>query len=147
MMSLCLCMEMFILVVLHKNVCVHSHKICLKWLQKEVTSTRIVIPTSGIKGLEDTVSEVFGRSKFFTLIQIIDGSVTEVEVLENPAYTYKHGVGPIVVKTLADKGVTAVAAREFGPGVAALLEQQGIKMFKVKAHLPVREAINIVLRE
>lgn len=93
------------------------------------------------------VSEVFGRAKFFTLIKVIEGSVSEVDVLENPAYSYKHGIGPIMVKTLADKSVTAVAAREFGPGVAALLEQQEIKMFRVKANIPVREAINIVLEK
>ncbi len=108
---------------------------------------KLAIPTEGEKGVEDVVSNVFGRAKTFTLVEIRDGSITNVQVVKNPAVEYKHGAGPIVVKMLADRGVTVVAAREFGPGASALLEQHNIDMFEVKAGVSVGEAVKSVLRK
>ena len=108
---------------------------------------RLAVPTKGDKGLEDSVSDVFGRSERFVILEISDGSVVNVKVVENPAASYKHGAGPIVVKMLSDMGVTAVAAREFGPGVSTLLEQNGIKRFNVEANISVKEAVQKVLQE
>jgi len=107
---------------------------------------RIAIPTKGDKGIEDVVSDVFGRSETFTIIDISDGSIHNVKVVKNPAASYKHGAGPIVTKMLADMEVTAVAAREFGLGASTLLDQNNIKKFEVKADTPVREAIKTVLK-
>ena len=108
---------------------------------------KLAVPTRGDKGLEDLVSDVFGRSGKFTILEIVDGTIVNVEVVENPAASYKHGAGPIVVKMLADMGVTAVAAREFGLGISTLLEQNKIKRFNIKADIPVKEAIQRVLSE
>jgi len=107
---------------------------------------RIAIPTKGDKGVEDIVSDVFGRSETFTIVDISDGTIRNVEVVKNPAASYKHGAGPIVVKMLADMEVTAVTAREFGLGASTLLDQNNIKKFEVKADTPVREAIKTVLK-
>ena len=107
---------------------------------------RIAIPTKGDKGMEDVVSDVFGRSETFTIVDISDGTIRNVEVVKNPAASYKHGAGPIVVKMLADMEVTAVTAREFGLGASTLLDQNNIKKFEVKADTPVREAIKTVLK-
>lgn len=106
---------------------------------------KIAFPTEGDKGIKDVVSDVFGRAKSFTLVEISDGSISDVQVVENPAGTYRHGAGPIVVKTLADMGVNAVAARELGPGASALVEQHGMKRFSVRPGVSVEEAIKDVL--
>jgi len=108
---------------------------------------KLAVPTKGDKGLEDSVSDVFGRAEKFTVLEIADGSIVNVEIIENPAASYKHGAGPIVVKMLADMAVTAVAAREFGIGVSTLLEQNNIKKFKVEADIPVKKAVQKVLKE
>jgi len=108
---------------------------------------KIAVPTKGGKGLEDLISDVFGRAENFTILEIRNSSVVNVEVVKNPAASYKHGAGPIVVKMLTDMGVTAVAAREFGLGVSTLLEQNGIKKFNVEAGIPVKEAIQKILEE
>jgi len=112
-----------------------------------VSKVKIAVPTKGDKGLEDSVSDVFGRSEKFTILEIADGFIVNVEIVENPAASYKHGAGPIVVKMLTDMGVTAVAAREFGLGVSTLLEQNKIKKFNVEANIPVKKAIQKILRE
>lgn len=108
---------------------------------------KLAVPTEGEKGAEDVVSDVFGRAKTFTIVEISNGSISGVKVVKNPAVEYKHGAGPIVVKMLVDMGVTAVAAREFGPGASTLLEQHNVKRFEVKAGISVEEALGSVLKE
>ncbi|MBS7633281.1 NifB/NifX family molybdenum-iron cluster-binding protein [Candidatus Bathyarchaeota archaeon] len=66
---------------------------------------RIAVPTKGDKGIEDVVSDVFGRSGTFTIIDVSNGLIRDVKVVKNPAASYKYGAGPIVVKMLADMGV------------------------------------------
>lgn len=107
---------------------------------------KLAVPTEGDKGVEDLVSEVFGRAKTFTIVKINDGSISSVKFVENPAVSYKHGAGPIVVKTLVDIGVTVVAAREFGPGASALLEHHNVRRVTVKPGIKVAEAIEEVLK-
>jgi len=108
---------------------------------------KLAIPTEGNKGLDDVVSEVFGKAENFTLIKIDDGSIVSVEVVKNPAASYKHGAGPIAIKTLSEKGATAVAAQELGLGASTLLEQNNIEKYKVNAGIPVREAVQTVLKK
>ncbi|HID16941.1 TPA: hypothetical protein EYP26_01455, partial [Candidatus Bathyarchaeota archaeon] len=61
--------------------------------------------------------------------------------------SYSHGAGPIAVKTLVDMGVNAIVASELGIGVSMLLDQKNIRKFKVKAGVPVREAVGLILKE
>lgn len=101
----------------------------------------VAVPTKGSKGMVDTVSDMLGRAKTFTIIDIEGKIIEKVEVIPNPAASYEQGAGPVAVKTLIDKGVTAVVAGEFGPGVSTLLEQFNITMVKVKRGTTVAEAI------
>lgn len=113
----------------------------------ELKEAKLAIPTKGSKGMEDAVSNVFGRAEKFTIVEVRDGSIVNVEVVDNPAISYSHGAGPIAVKMLVDNGVTAIAASELGIGVSTLLDQKNIKKFKVKAGIPVKEAVEVVLKE
>lgn len=115
-------------------------------MKKEVAEMKIAVPTKG-KDIEGVVSDVFGRAERFTVVQIRNGSIVSAEVVDNPATSYKHGAGPIVVKMLVDRGVTAVAGKEFGVGVSTLLDQNNIKRCNVEAGTPVREAVTTVLRK
>lgn len=102
---------------------------------------KIAIPTEGNKGLEDTVSNVFGRSKTFTIITITANKVESVEIKENPTISYKHGAGPIVAKMLVDMGVNKVIAGEIGPGVSTLLDEFNIKKVKVEPGTHIRNIL------
>ena len=106
---------------------------------------RIAISTKGQGGLEDVVSNVFGRAKTFTIMDVEQDAIKNVKVLENPAASYKHGVGPIVVKMLVDSNVNLVIAPEFGPGASVLLEQHNIEKVSMKAGTIVSEAIRKTL--
>jgi predicted Fe-Mo cluster-binding NifX family protein len=108
---------------------------------------RIAIPTKGQGDLEDVVDSVFGRAKTFTIVDIKGDAIKHVKVLENPAVTYQHGAGPIVVKMLIDSGVNVVIAAEFGPGVSTLLDQHKITKIKVDAGSSVSESIKNALSQ
>jgi predicted Fe-Mo cluster-binding NifX family protein len=102
---------------------------------------KIAIPTKEDKGLEDSVSDVFGKAQNFVVIEVKNGSIIEAKVVKNPAANYKHGSGPIAVKMLTDMKVDVVAGREFGLGVSTLLEQNKIEKIKVRTEIPVKEAV------
>jgi len=68
-----------------------------------LVNLRLAIATNGKDGLEDVVSNVFGRAKTFTIIDAEDQNITDVHILENSAVSYHHGAGPITVKMLIEK--------------------------------------------
>jgi predicted Fe-Mo cluster-binding NifX family protein len=102
---------------------------------------RIAVPTKTHAGLEDIVSEVFGKAKTFTIVDIEDGEVKNVQVIDNPAAAYEYGSGPVAVKTLIDLKVKWVTATEFGPGASSLLEQHNIQKLSVKPNTKVADFI------
>ncbi len=106
---------------------------------------RIAVPTKTHSGLEDVVSEVFGKAKTFTIVDVEDGEVKNVQVIDNPAASYEYGAGPVAVKTLADLKVNLVMAAEFGPGASSLLEQHDIKKVSVKPNTKVADSIKEAL--
>jgi len=108
---------------------------------------KVAIPTNGKKGLEDKVSEIFGRSSTFTIIDVEGEEVKKVEVIENPASSYPYGAGPIVVKTLIDMGVDVIITCRIGPSTSAILESKNIPVFKVPHGLSVKEALEKFLAE
>ena len=112
-----------------------------------VSKSRIAIPTKELGGLEDVVSAVFGRANSFTIVDVEEGVIKNVKVLKNPAVTYQHGAGPIVVKMLIDDGVNTVVAAEFGPGVLTLLDQHKVTRITVSAGTTVAQSIKELLSE
>ena len=106
---------------------------------------KIAIPTRDRGGLEDAVSDVFGRAKTFTVVDAGENEIKNVVVLNNPAISYSHGAGPIVVKMLIDSGINTVIAAEFGPGVSTLLDQHKITKIKVNAGERVSESVKNAL--
>jgi predicted Fe-Mo cluster-binding NifX family protein len=108
---------------------------------------RIAVATTAHGRLDDIVSEVFGRSNTFTVIDLDEDKIKDIEVLENPALSYEHGAGPIVVKMLVDSDVNAVIGAELGPGASALLEQHDVAHIIVKPGIRVKEAVEKALGE
>ena len=101
----------------------------------------IAVPTKRHDGLEDVVSEVFGKAKTFTIVDVEDGKVKGVRVVDNPAATYQYGAGPIVVKTLLDLKTNLVVTAELGPGASGLLEQHSIRTVLVRPNTKVADSI------
>jgi predicted Fe-Mo cluster-binding NifX family protein len=91
------------------------------------------------------VSEVFGRTETFTLVDVREEVIQNVEVLENPAASLKQGAGPVATKTLGEAGVNVVVAGEIGPGASTLLEIYHMKEILVKPGTRVDEAVKLAL--
>lgn len=108
---------------------------------------RIAVATDGKNGLEDSVSNVFGRAKTFTIVDVEDERITNVSMLENPARLYPHGAGPIAIKTLIDNGVEVVIANEIGIGASDILKQHNITYIQAKPGTKTRNAIKNALRK
>lgn len=51
---------------------------------------RIAIATDGKNGLEDVVSNVFGRASTFTILETTDEQIINVNIIDNPALSYSH---------------------------------------------------------
>ena len=111
-----------------------------------LTKYRVVVATNKKMGLKDCVSDVFGRAKTFTIIDIEDKNVAVVKVLENSAASHHHGAGPIAVKMLNDEGVTVVIANELGIGASELLKQHKITLVPTKPETKVEDAIKNVIQ-
>jgi predicted Fe-Mo cluster-binding NifX family protein len=105
----------------------------------------VAVATNKKMGLNDSVSDVFGRAKTFTIVDIEDKNVADVKVLENSAASYHHGAGPIAVKMLNDEGVTVVIANELGIGASELLKQHEITLVHTKPETKVEDAIKNVM--
>jgi len=107
---------------------------------------RIAVATNGKKGLEDTVSEVFGRANTFTIAEIEDAEIQILRIIENPALSYEHGAGPIAVKELVDSKVDLVIVPQLGHGASSILEHHSIAVNLAKGGTEVKQAIEDALK-
>lgn len=96
---------------------------------------KVCVPTMGYRGLDDCVSEHFGRAPTFT---IVDLETNEVKVLPN---TNEHmGGSGYPPQIMADADVDVMLCSGLGPRAINMFEQFGIKVY-VGAYGTVREAI------
>jgi predicted Fe-Mo cluster-binding NifX family protein len=96
---------------------------------------KICVPTMGNKGLDDFVSEHFGRAPTFT---VVDMETNEINVFPN---TSEHfgGVGA-PPEILSEGGVEVMLCSGLGPKAINMFEQLGIEVY-VGAGGTVRKAI------
>ena len=107
----------------------------------------IATPTRGRNGLDDIIDEVFARAPYLTIIEASEEGYTVREVIENEFKGLSHGVGPIIVKLLKDRGVNMVAAPEVGCGVEQLVQELGIKYYKVEPGTKVRDVVEKIIKQ
>jgi predicted Fe-Mo cluster-binding NifX family protein len=102
---------------------------------------RLAVASQDLLGLDDTVSNVFGRSPAFTIVDIEDGVVKQVKAKENKSIDTYHGAGPLTCMRLSKLGVNVVIAANFGPTVSDILKEAEIETFTIMPRTKVRSAI------
>lgn len=102
---------------------------------------KIAFATKGKEGLEDVISGVFGRAKTFTILDIENQIITDLNILDNDAAKYHHGAGPLAVKMLVDNDVKIVFSNKLGFGASELLKQNDVKHIQVKPNTKIVEII------
>ena len=98
----------------------------------DLGKVKIAFATVGFNGIYDQIASTFATAKTFTLVEV-NGEKVRVEVISNPAASLERGRGRTVVQMLADKGINAVVASEFGPGASAFLRENKIEMILTKS--------------
>lgn len=88
---------------------------------------KIAITLSDNKGLESTLSPIFGRCPFFLLI---DPESKEFTIEENPAQNASGGAGIQASQFMVDKEVSVVISGNLGPKAHDVLSSAAIPAFK-----------------
>lgn len=86
---------------------------------------KIAIASAG-KTLASPVDPRFGRCPYYV---IVDSEAEEYEAVENTAGQAFHGAGITAAQLVADQGVEAIVAGNFGPKAVAMLGQAGLKLY------------------
>ena len=106
---------------------------------------RIIVSTIN-GGLEDRVNQAFGRTPTFTIVDVENGEIINVQVVPNPGYSQPKGAGVTAAQFCIDNGADAVIAGQFGPNSYGVLQAAGIRMFSAPPTMTVREAVEALLR-
>lgn len=88
---------------------------------------RIVIATQGPRGLDDMVSPMFARAPFFTLVDVEDGEIKNVETMENRFGMMPGGAGMAAAEYMRELNADIVVAGSFGPNSINVLQGMGVK--------------------
>ncbi|MCK9276648.1 MAG: NifB/NifX family molybdenum-iron cluster-binding protein [Methanoculleus sp.] len=101
---------------------------------------RIAVASVRSGGLDDIVSPVFGASPSFTLVDAENQEILAVEIVINPTSCVLGAAADRSARDLADRGVDAVIAGEFGPEEVKVFSSAGIGMYRLQS-MPVRDAV------
>ena len=86
---------------------------------------KIAISSTG-KNLNSNVSDVFGRSPYFIIVEIENKKIVKVETIQNISTKQMGGVGISVAQMVAEKDATIVITGNAGPRAVDVLKQFNI---------------------
>lgn len=90
-------------------------------------TVKLAVPTMGKAGLDPQRGGHFGHCDCFTLIDIVDGELTNVAELDNPPH--EEGGCIAIVDLLKEQGVQAIAAAGMGMRPMQGFANAGIEVF------------------
>jgi len=99
---------------------------------------KVAIPSNAPGGLEATVSPHFGRCDVFTIVEIEEGKIVGVNIMENQAAHF--GYSMTAAELLASSGVDAIITQGMGPKAMQLFAQSGIAVYMTSA-TTVKDAV------
>ncbi len=100
---------------------------------------RIVLASDDPRGLDGSLSPHFGRCPYYTVVDVEDGQVVDVRVVENPYYqSHAPGVVPQYIKSL---GADVIIAGGMGPRAMTLFEEFGVEVVTTGGPAPIQEVL------
>ena len=105
-------------------------------------SIRLAIPSNGQGGFDAERSGHFGHCDCFTLVDMEDGEVGAVQIIDNPPHESGGCLRP--VQLLAGHGVTALVVAGMGARPLAGFNDVGIVVYFDNATAGVGEVVGIV---
>jgi len=106
--------------------------------------TRIAIPSELPGGLEAGVSAHFGHCDLYTLVDVQDGRIAQVDTI--PSLPHEHGGCLRAVHHLASHGVTALIAGGMGQRPLMGFGQAGIQVYVGREAIDVGAAVLALIR-
>ena len=105
----------------------------------------IAVSSSQPGGLEAQVDGRFGRCPFFTLVEVIDGSIKQLEVVENGGMNAMGGAGMQAAQLVGNKKANVVITGHLGPNAYTALSSLGMKMIIGATGMTVKQAVEAFL--
>ena len=75
------------------------------------------------------VSDVFGRSPYFVIVEIENGKIKETEIIENKNIGQMSGAGISTARLVAEKDISAIITGNIGPRALDVLKQFNIAIY------------------
>ena len=107
-------------------------------------TVKLAVPTMGKAGLDAQRSGHFGHCDCFTIIDIVDGELTNVTELDNPPH--EEGGCIAIVGLLQGVGVQAIAAAGMGMRPMRGFANAGIAVYYDADHPTVGEVAQLVAK-
>lgn len=107
------------------------------------TCKRVAVPSEAPGGLEAQRAGHFGRCEFFTVVDIADGAIDGVGVVQNMPHTSGGCMAP--VSMLAQQGVDALLVVGIGGRPLMGCDQLGIAVYTAEGE-GVQEVVDAYLR-
>ena len=104
---------------------------------------KLAVPTMGKAGLKAQRSGHFGHCDCFTIIDIVDGELTNVTELDNPPH--EEGGCVRIVDLLRNAGVEAIVASGMGMRPLMAFSQAGITVYYDASAPLVGDAAQLVV--
>ena len=103
---------------------------------------KIAFPSAGQGGLNAELSAHFGHCDAFTLVNMDNGEMGEVEVLPNAPHAQGGCMAPVMA--LKDAGVDALVAGGMGARPLSGFQQVGIRVFFSEGAPTVQAAVDLI---
>ena len=104
---------------------------------------RIAIPVDSNMGENSPVGYRFARAPFFAIVDVENGRIVRINIIQNPNAMVRGGAGPAASQWLASQGVNIVLAPNIGPNASAALNAMGIRILTVPAGTPLIQALRM----
>jgi predicted Fe-Mo cluster-binding NifX family protein len=108
--------------------------------------TKIAVASRGRDDLDDVISDVFGRSPYFVVVDVEGEEVRKVKCIKNEAAERQHGAGPLMCTRLGRLGVNVAIGSNFGPTVSDILKEAGIQSVTVSPGTKIKDAVQDYLK-
>jgi predicted Fe-Mo cluster-binding NifX family protein len=96
-------------------------------------------------GLDDTVTEHFGRAESFTIVEVDGDEIKGVEVVKNTGAMQPSGAGIAASQLIVNKDADVLLTGNVGPKAFTVLQAAGVRIYRASG-LKVSEAVEKCLR-
>lgn len=103
---------------------------------------KLAVPSMGEGGLDAERSGHFGHCDCFTIVDLADGKVTDVSILDNPPHEEGGCLRPVGL--LSEQGVDAIVAAGMGGRPLSGFNQAGITVYFENQTPNVGKVVEIV---